>query len=351
MLSLKSEEVKLEAIKQREEGKSIVEISSSLGIPASTLGDFLNATTHKVWWDVYRSSNGVVSVSDNPPNGNALKAPEKNYEAPVRIETSKYAKPYSSHAVIPDLQVKDGIDLDYCRWYGEYCAEKRPDVIINIGDWFDLPSLCSYDKGTRKAEGKRLYKDIASGIKGMNAFLRPIEKAQMQDLVDYGEIRWKPVMKFTLGNHEQRLERHLNACPELHGFVSYKDFQLEENGWEVYDFLEPCVVNGVMYIHYMPNPMTGKPYGGAASTVLKNVGCSFTMGHCQKLDIDNRTLPNGQKQWSIVNGAGYPHDEGYKGYTGNKHWRGMIYKYEVHEGDYDFTTVNLNYLERRFGGK
>lgn len=584
---------------------------------------------------------------------------------PVHIVTSTQTKPNCKHILIPDLQVKPDIDMSYLTWIGKYIAEKKPDVIINIGDHFDLPSLSSYDKGTKRAEGKHLADDIEAGIIGMNLLLEPIADLQYEELELFGEVRYKPKMVFTIGNHEClkddvdvlvkgkgfipikevaiedevytlnedgvtgvwqnvknyivkqydgdmykwssstfhldctanhriyykssggnivvkkakdmlpnfkvvtsalplsneeynisdemlqlsawactdagynqwggvtfyqrasnvykiktlldkcnipyretirdrdikeicgkllkskpeaghelaltkestklipvisskevpewvyklskrqfdiflevvvdadgsiptrstksrvvygtkrfcdslqavcvihgwraslveyrpthwrlnltnrltakqeshgpevysykglvyclvtdnsnfmirsngkchftgncRLSRHLNANPELTGLVSYADFRLEDNGWEVYDFLEPAVVNGVTYIHYLPNPMTGKPLSGTAHNILSKAGCSVTMGHAQKLDIATRHLPNGQQQWALVCGAGYPHDEFYKSYVGNSHFRGIIVKHGVNNGNYNPMVVSLDYLEKRYG--
>jgi hypothetical protein len=45
------------------------------------------------------------------------------------------------HAIIPDCQVKDGVDLSYLTWVGKYLIEKKPDVIVKFGDFADMPSL------------------------------------------------------------------------------------------------------------------------------------------------------------------------------------------------------------------
>lgn len=44
------------------------------------------------------------------------------------------------HLVIPDVQAKDGVPLDHLEWIGRYIADKRPDVIVCIGDFADMPS-------------------------------------------------------------------------------------------------------------------------------------------------------------------------------------------------------------------
>jgi hypothetical protein len=100
----------------------------------------------------------------------------------------------------------------------------------------------------------------------------------------------------------------------------------------------------------MANPMSGKPYGGMASNILKHVGESFTVGHKQTLDVATRFLPaSGRQQWAIVAGACYTHEEDYKGYQGNHHWRGIIVKHNVKDGSYNPMFVDLDFLKRRFG--
>jgi hypothetical protein len=49
--------------------------------------------------------------------------------------------------VIPDMQVKPGVDLAYVERIGSYIVEKQPDVIVNLGDMADMESLSSYDVG------------------------------------------------------------------------------------------------------------------------------------------------------------------------------------------------------------
>ena len=45
----------------------------------------------------------------------------------------------TKHLVIPDTQVKPGQSLEHLRWAGQYAADKKPDVIIHIGDHWDMP--------------------------------------------------------------------------------------------------------------------------------------------------------------------------------------------------------------------
>lgn len=271
-------------------------------------------------------------------------AVHKKYKSDiVQVETSKHGG--KTHIFLPDAQVRPGISLDYLKWQGKYVASKMPDVIVCAGDFADMASLSSYDKGKRSAEGKRVQADIDSAIEGMNALLRPIRQQQIEN------PSWKPYMALTLGNHERRLMRHVEANPELEGLLSYANLRYEEMGWDVFDYLEPVVIDGITYIHYFPNPMSGKPYGGNAANILQKVGMSVTQGHRQCLDVATRTLHDGRHQWSIIAGSSYLHDESYKGYTGNKHWRGIIVKHNVSNGSYDPLFVSMDYLQERYGTK
>ncbi len=339
MYSLKDDSTKILVIQLDEEGLTQEEISIQTGMGKSTIGDFLRGESFASFWRDYGGVKETLEEEPTKLGGRDI----------YRIETSKSKPDGCTHFFIPDTQCKEGINMSYLKWIGEYIVDRMPDVIIHIGDHADMPSLSSYDKGTKKAEGKRLHHDIDAAIEGMNILLKPLYELQQKQLAETGKISYKPKMVLTLGNHEERIMRHVNANPELSGFLSYDNLRYKEMGWDVYDFLQPVIVNGVTYCHYMANPMTGKPYGGMASTVLKNVGESFTVGHAQKLDIATRHLPSsGRQQWAIVAGACYLHDEGYKGYQGNHHWRGVIVKHGVENGSYNPMFIDLDYLRKRY---
>jgi hypothetical protein len=265
-----------------------------------------------------------------------------------KIRTTTKVKANITHLMIPDTQCKPDTDMTYLSWIGQYIVDKRPEVIVHIGDHADMPSLSSYDKGKKAAEGKRLQLDIDASIEGMNLLLQPLRTLQQQQKRNKKKV-YTPRMVITLGNHEERIVRHVNANPELEGFLSYDNLMYKEMGWEVHDYLKPVVINGVAYCHFMANPFSGKPYGGTAQNVLKQVGESFCVGHKQTLDVATRFLPaSGAQQWGIIAGACYLHDEGYKGHQGNHHWRGIVIKHNVQEGSFNPMFVSLDYLKERY---
>lgn len=251
------------------------------------------------------------------------------------------------HFIVPDTQVKPGINLDHLTAAGNYIVAKRPDVVIHLGDNWDMQSLSSYDRGRKKAEGRRYNEDIEAGNAGMQALTQPLLDLQAKQASQKIK-QYKPRQVFLLGNHEERIMRHVEANPELDGQIGYHNFNLAELGWEVHDFREPVCIDGVYYAHFFYNPMTGRPYGGRVHTRLQNLGFTFTMGHQQGLEVAIKALNNGKTVRGLVAGSFYQHDEDYKGPQGNDHWRGCIYKHEVKDGNYNIMELSLKYLLKQW---
>lgn len=257
-----------------------------------------------------------------------------------------------THVVIPDTQVKPGVPTAHLRWIGQYIVDHfagHPALrIVHLGDHADMPSLSSYDKGKRAMEGRRVVEDIRAANDGfalLNAPLREHNAIRRERK----ERQWAPGRWFLLGNHEDRITRATEDDPQMDGFLSLDDLTYVEHGWEVVPFLKPLTLDGVSYAHFWANPMTGRPYGGMAVTRLKNIGHSFTMGHQQVLDYAVRFVRD-RSQHALIAGACYLHDEDYKGYQGNAHWRGIVVCHHVEDGSYDPMFVSLDYLCRRYEG-
>lgn len=200
-----------------------------------------------------------------------------------------------------------------------------------------MPSLSNWDRYKLDAEGRRYVDDIEAGNRGMDAFLAPIKKQK----------GYNPRLIFTMGNHEWRIERFVSENPWLFEKMGYHDLNLED--WEIYDFLHPVSVDGVLYSHYFINPRTGKPRGGTVQNRLKWIQKSFTQGHTQEFDYCNMLLPDRRKNHGLVAGAFYRHNEKYHTPQGDGHWRGCIYKHGVKEGDYDLECWSLNRIMRVYG--
>ena len=244
-------------------------------------------------------------------------------------------------AVIPDMQVKPGIDLSYASRIGRYLADKKPDIIINGGDFADMASLNSYDlPGSRGMEGQRYKEDILSVQTAMRMLMEPINRER-------DKSGWNPLKILTLGNHEDRIDRAVRATPKLDGVIGLPDLHYEEHGWEVIPFLEPVVVEGVAFAHFFCSGVMGRPITTARALLNKKHMSCFAF-HQQGRDIAFGARGDGRQMIGIIAGSCYEHDEGYLNAQTNNHWRGLYILNDVVDGEFEENAVSLKYLRRKY---
>ena len=241
-------------------------------------------------------------------------------------------------AYIPDTQVKDGISLDHLTWCGKYLAEKEPDVIVQGGDFADLPSLSDYDKGKKSYEGRRYRKDVDAAHRGMDRLLNPMLKKR----------HYKPRRILTLGNHEERILRAIESDAKLDGTIGLQDLQYKEAGWQVVPYLKPIKVGGVHFAHYFPSGVMGRPCT-TARKIISTYHTSCVAGHQQGLDVAYADKADGGRITAIIAGSFYQHSEKYLTPLGNQHWRGIVILHQVRNGSFDPMFVSMDYLKRKFG--
>jgi hypothetical protein len=257
--------------------------------------------------------------------------PTVKRDAP-RIHTSERLG--RMHIVIPDVQAKPGVKLDHLTWVGNYIAEKKPDVVVCIGDFADMESLSKYDFGTVRGENRRLKRDLDAARKAMDLLMAPIKAVP-----DY-----RPELHLTMGNHEERLDRFANTSPFLDEVVGTHMLRYEDWGWKVHPFLKPVIVDGVEYAHYFISGDMGRPVSSANAMRTKRAR-SAIMGHNQRTDVAFDPLSH---QWYIFCGLCCLHDEDYLGPQGNNHRRQILVLHEVEDGRFDPMFVSLRFLEKAY---
>ena len=252
----------------------------------------------------------------------------------------------SKHLVIPDAQVSPGVPTEHLRWAGQYAVDKKPDVIVNLGDHWDMPSLSSYDKGKKSFEGRKYTADIQAGRNALLEFMQPIWAEQERQRLNKKAV-WKPRLIFCIGNHEQRIERAIESDRMLEDLIGYQDFGLEEMGWETYDFKEVVIIDGVAYSHFFVSGVMGRPVSSARLMLTKK-HMSCVMGHVQARDIAFAQRADGKNMTGIFAGTFYQHDEEYLGAQGNQQWRGVWMLHQVDDGAFDEMPVSLEYLRGKY---
>ena len=245
------------------------------------------------------------------------------------------------HFIIPDRQARPGVPLDHNKWLGKAIAQYRPDVLIDLGDNADFPSVSTHSApGSLDKEGQRLSLDIAAA-----------QEADRILFAAMGKFRPKRMVRLR-GNHEDRLDRYLRLNPVLEGIIG---LELLDDGhdWEIIPFFNGhpgvVVIDGISYAHYFANPNTGRPVGGNATYKLAATGTPFVQGHVQGYDIGARQYATGRVIRGIVAGSCYLHDEPYKGQA-NAHERCAVVLNEVKNGSFWEMPLSMDYLCRKAEG-
>lgn len=249
------------------------------------------------------------------------------------------------HFILPDVQAKPGQDFTFLRKIGEYVLEKKPEKIICLGDFADMPSLSSYDVGKKVFEGRRYTKDIEASMEAMEAFLGPLREFNNKAKRNKEKL-YRPELHLTLGNHENRIERAINNDPKIEGLITLNDLEYATFGWKVYPFLDVVVIDGIAYSHYFTSGLMGRP-ATSANAQLNKTHMSCISGHQQGLQIATGKTGDGKLIHSIIAGSCYEHDEEYLGRQGNNHWRGALMLNDVNDGDFDIMPLRLKYLVER----
>ena len=256
------------------------------------------------------------------------------------------------HLVIPDAHAKPGIDNRRFDWLGQIIMDERPDTIICIGDFADMESLSSYDKGKRGFEGRRYHKDVEAAKDAMTRVMAPMNEynARQRD-TKHHDRQYKPRLVMCLGNHENRIDRATNDQAEFDGLLSVDNLGYADMGWEVHPFLEEVEVDGVHYSHYFVSGVMAKAIGGEnpATMLLNKQHKSCTAGHSHLADWSQRRQVGGQHIMGCVVGCFFEHHELYvPPSVSSMWWRGLVIKENVVNGCYDPRFLSMNTIKHRY---
>lgn len=249
------------------------------------------------------------------------------------------------HLCIGDPHAHPDFNNNRAVWLGKLILDLKPDVVINLGDMFDMPSMSGYDKGTKSFHGRSFRKDLDAGLDFDEKLWDPVRQAKKR----------RPRAVFMEGNHEFRLKKMLNIQPELEGTVDFKDFNLNRNYHEVveYDGNTPGIINidGINYAHYFVSGVMGRPVGGEhpGYSLLTKQFESCTCGHIHVADWCTRTGPDGKRIHGLVAGVFQDYNSPWAGECNKLWYRGVVIKRNVDgNGNYDPQFVSIDMLRKAY---
>lgn len=250
----------------------------------------------------------------------------------------------TTHLVFSDAHAHPNHHNNRASLLGQLILDLKPDVVVNLGDLADVPSLSSYDKGTKGFQGRTYQRDLESAHDFQERLWAPIKQAK----------RRRPHSYWFDGNHEHRIGRAVNLQPELEGTIASGD--VRSKGWDVivpYDGLYPGChnIDGIEYGHYLVSGVMGRPIGGerhAYSLISKKLQ-SCTVGHTHIFDFHLRPRVDGTKAQALVMPAFMDYECDWAGQSGKMWSKGLVIKRNVEKGMYDMEYVSMDRLEKEYG--
>lgn len=252
-----------------------------------------------------------------------------------------------THLIIPDQHAHPDHNNDRALWLSKFMADIKPDVVVNLGDAADMPSLSSYDRGTKGFQGRTYKRDVDAHLDFQEKLWSEVKKRKKK----------LPYRVFTVGNHEQRIEKAVNHQPELEGTYGLHDLDLDRYYDEVipYNGNTPGIVeiDGVLYAHYFVSGVMGRPIGGEhpAYSLLTKEFVSCTCGHVHTMDYCVRTTADGRKIMGLVAGVYQDYNSGWAGEVEKLWASGVAVKRHVDNGRYDLQWVSMQALRDEYGNR
>lgn len=266
-----------------------------------------------------------------------------------------------THLVIPDSHAHPDYDSDRFDWLGKFILDIRPDLVVDIGDQADMPSLSIYDGsravgggGAKKAfEGRRYLHDIAAANDARVRIMKPLRDENARLTKIGGRKLVEPELVWTVGNHEERILRVPSHIPELEGVVSLDDLNAIDEGWQRIDFLKPYIADEVCYRHYHPSGVKNAATGGenAAASLVKKHFMSCVSGHSHLYDGPYiKTRPDGKRLIGLFVGVYDDHHHDYAGPANSLWWRGLVLLRHVRDGGFSAQQIPMDWLRNTYGG-
>lgn len=245
----------------------------------------------------------------------------------------------TTHLILPDSHAHPDHNNDRFTWFGKLVHDLKPDVVVNIGDLADMASLCFHSKHI-ELEGARYRADCDVAIDAQDRIFHEVRKHKKK----------LPRFVWTLGNHDIRAQRFVEAHPVFEGHVRNDDIGYKDYPWEMYDFLDTVEIDGIAYSHYFTSGLMGRPIGGThpAWSIIKKRNQSSTCGHSHVTDYKIDRTP-GKSLMGLVCGSYIDYNAGYAGPANDMWSRGIAVCRNVEDGLYDFEWISINRLREVYG--
>jgi len=249
--------------------------------------------------------------------------------------------------------------MDRFSWLNNIILERKPDIILEIGDFADLSTLGVYDKGTEKAWGKSYKDQVAAAKEASRLAFGGIAKYNSTIGKRKKEL-YEPRIIRCGGNHEEgRMDAFLNKNPEFRGHISMEDLGYTDHNCEYHPFLKPVLFQGLTASHFFYSKSQRYPAPSAKAILALNM-CSSLSGHSHSFDYAHTYNIHGRRITSVIGGcyldtketSNAPDPNSQMSYAGpvKRWWNGLNYLHDVNEfGEFDLEQISIQKVKRNYG--
>jgi hypothetical protein len=250
-----------------------------------------------------------------------------------------------TYIVIGDSHAKPGVNNNRFSILGKMIVDVKPDVLIQMGDLYDMESLCSYDKGKKSFEGRRYRNDISAGDDAMERISHEMKKSKFN--CDKEALE---------GNHENRAERCISLEPQLEGIVGVSGMSFADHGWNLtrYEGSSPglLVKDQIAFAHFHVTGIMQRPISGEhpAYQMIMKRHMSCVGGHSHLVDYAERNRADGRRIQGAVVGC-FLDPRQFEEYAGSANWmwnRGIMIFRDVYKGTFDMEWVSMKRIFRTY---
>jgi hypothetical protein len=219
-------------------------------------------------------------------------------------------------------------------------------VVVDIGDWWDMPSLFMFDRGARgrrQFEGRRYWLDIEAGIDAM-------ERVRYQlDTYNRGKkAPYRPRFIRTLGNHEERIARAVEYEPRFENLLGYHDLMSQEFGWEEFPPGEPACHEGVWFVHSIDSTGVNIPNLAIRGQNTPIGHRSSAHGHTHRRGVHEEGGPDG-RLISVNVGCYFDYPHTWLPLAKQERWwYGLTWLRDVRSGQFDVEFENIDEVRRKY---
>jgi hypothetical protein len=251
----------------------------------------------------------------------------------------------STYLIVPDSHAVAYHNNDRADYLAQLTIDLKPDVVVNMGDQFDMESLSSYDKGKRSFVGRTYKADINAGLEFHDRWWGPVKKTKKK-------MPYRVVLE---GNHEHRIERVLDLSDELVGTIGFQDYAFDDYYDETvrYNGGTPGIIelDGILFAHYFTSGVKGMPTGGVhpAHTLLGVNMQSSVAAHSHLFDWVTKKTQHGEVFNGLVAGCYQDYDNPWAGNLAKMWKRGVTILRNVEAGNYDLQFVSIESLRKSYG--